>query len=549
MLKIFMLYLLFQITLWPGFFAQDRGFGTLPLAQKPGAGGAAGSGMENNPKYEQALEVYNRLVSARGDFRYPAPAFSMRAAERSVAYMDYDKLEITLEEKAFDVCAGFGDAATSAIAFLLAHELTHYYEKHAWRRGFVSEFKNLKIGMTLDSLADDAAHETEADYLGGFLAYSAGYGMFDRGAELIRSLYAAYGLPERLPGYPDLTDREVMSRRMAEKLARLVDVFEMANMLTAIGNYAEAYQCYRFVLMEYQSREIYNNLGVTAVLDALQYFKAGELKFHLPLELDLESSARRGLDMTDTRGQLLRQALLHFDAAISLDPNYAPSYLNKACVFALLGDAKRARFYAEEEALPIARQNNYTKTAHDAGVLLGILEAGKGNIQQAKQLFQSAATGGSAAGAINLKILNNESLAVERTANAGPQKAERIDAQTLAAIADAASYDPDRSVVLAKDLNFHQNPRQGDNSRLLISQNERTKMTTFFHVTGPGYTGKTIRQIGPGDDRAAIVAAYGEAQRTIETPNGQIMVYKKILFFVDADGKLRRWANYQQFIM
>lgn len=544
-----MLCLLAQMPLPAGILAQNRSFGTLPLALKPGVTGEAGAKIEHNPKYELALKVYNRLVAARGDFRYPVPAFSMRREERSVAYMNYDKLEITLEEKAFDVCAAYGDAAESAIAFLLGHELSHYYEKHAWRRGFVSEFKDLKIGMTLDSLVDDAAHETEADYLGGFLAYSAGYGMFDRGADLIRKLYAAYGLPNRLPGYPDLADRETMSRRTAEKLARLVDVFEMANLLTAIGNYADAGQYYRFVLMEYQSREIYNNLGVMVALDALQYFKPGEVKYRYPLELDLESSARRGMGMADTRALLLRQALLHFDAAISLDPNYAPAYLNKACVFALLGDAKRARFYAEEEARAIAEQNNYAKTALDAGVLLGILEADKGNAEQAKLLFRQAAAGGSSVGAINLKILNNEPPAMERAAPAGPQKAERIDGQTLAAIADAASYDPDKSVALSKTLSFHQNPKQGDNSRLFISQNERTGITTFFHITGTGYAGKTIRQTGLGDDRAAIVAAYGEAQRTIETPGGQIMVYKRMLFILNADGKLTRWANYHQFLM
>ena len=544
-----MFCLLLQITLWPGISAQNRSFGTLPLVLKPGATGDAGAKIEHNPKYELALKVYNRLVAARGDFRYPVPAFSMRGEERSVAYMNYDDLEITLEEKAFDVCAAYGDAAEPAIAFLLGHELSHYYEKHAWRRGFVSEFKDLKIGITLDSLVDDAANETEADYMGGFLAYSAGYGLFDRGADMIRKLYAAYGLPERLSGYPDLADREAMSRRTAEKLARLVEVFEMANMLTAIGNYAEAYQYYRFVLMEYQSREIYNNLGVTAVLDALQYFKPTEVKFRYPLELDLESSSLRGLGMADIRSQLLRQALLHFDAAISLDPNYAPAYLNKACTFALLGDIKRAQFYAESEARSIAQQNNYAKTALDADVLLGILEADRGNTEQAKQLFQRAAADGSAVAAVNLKLLNKEPLVMERATVAGPQKAERIDEQTLAAIADDAHFEPEKSVALNKDLSFHQNPKQGANSRLFISQNERTGITTFFHITGTGYAGKTVRQIGLGDDRAAIVAAYGEAQRTIETPAGQIMVYKRILFILNADGKLTRWANYHQFLM
>lgn len=524
--------------------AQSRSFGTLPLAQKPKASQQEGLSMSDSPKYQKALEVYNRLVAARGDFRYPVPAFSMRKEERRVAGMDYDQLEITLEEKAFDVCETYGDKADAALAFLLGHELTHYYEKHAWRRGFVSDFKGLKIAMKLDSLIDDAANETQADYLGGFLAYSAGYGLFDKGPEVIKKLYDAYNLPASLPGYPSLADRQTLGQRTEEKLQRLVEVFDMANLLTAVGKYSEAYEYYRFVLMEYQSREIYNNLGVTAVLDALQYFKEGELKFRYPVELDLESSATKGSGMVDARSKLLQQALLHFDAAISLDPHYAPAYLNKACVYALMGDVKRAQFYAEEEAGPAAHQYNYPKTALDVDVLSGILEAGKGNTDKAKEIFGTAAAAGSALAAINLKLLNNEALETEPTGMVGLLKAEKIDDQALALIADDAKFEPKKSITLSKTLTFHQNSKQGPNSFLYVSQNSQTEVNTFFHVTGPDYTGKTARQIGLGDNRAAIVKAYGEPLRTVETPQGQMMVYKKTIFILGAKGVLKRWVNY-----
>lgn len=544
-MKKTMLCVLFCVGIVTGAFAQNRSFGTLPLAQKPNVSGPAGNKMDDSPKYHKALKVYNRLVEARGDFRYPVPSFAMRNEERRVAGMDYDLLEITLEEKAYDVCESYGEASEAAIAFLLGHELTHYYEKHAWRSGFAHDFKDLMIGMQLDSLMDDAANETEADYLGGFLAYSAGYGLFDKGGDVIQKLYAAYGLPPKLPGYPSLPDRQVMSKRTGEKLERLVELFDMANLLTAVGNYPEAYEYYRFVLQEYQSREIYNNLGVTAVLDALQYFKEGELKFRYPVELDLESSGTRGSGMVDARAKLLRQALLHFDAAISLDPDYAPAYLNKACVYALLGDAKRARFYAAEEAGPKARQENkYPKTALDVDILIGILEANKGDTEKAKKIFTDAAAAGSALATVNLKILNNEALDAEMPGPGGLLKAERIDDQALAAIAEDIKIDVNKSIALSKNLIFHQNPAQGANSRLYVSQNERSGVNTLFHITGSGYQGKTVRQIGLGDDRAAIVKSYGEPLRSVETPLGQILVFKKIIFILGADGKLERWMNY-----
>jgi tetratricopeptide (TPR) repeat protein len=524
--------------------AQERSFGTLPMIQKPGVAALSGSKMDDTPKYEHALAVYNRLVQARGDFRFPVPTFSMRREERRVAGMDYGLLEIVLEEKAYDVCAGFGENAEGAIAFLLGHELTHYYEKHAWRRGFASDYKDLAIGLQLDSIYDAAANETEADYLGGFLAYSAGFGLFDKGGEVIGKLYEAYGLPQNLSGYPSLADRQTLGLRTAEKLARLVEVFDMANLLTAIGKYAEAYEYYRYIIMEYQSRELYNNLGVTAVLDALQYFNENELKFRFPVELDLESSATKGDGMVNVRASLLQQAILHFDAAISLDPGYAPAYLNKASAFALLGDNSRARFYADTEARQAALNGNYQKTVLDIDILLGILDWREGKEDKAKAAFKAAAEAGSALAARNLEILRDEPLGDETATFGGLPRPERIDGQNLALVADDVKVDRKRSITISPFLAFHQNPAQGENSRLFVNENSRTDELIFMHATGPGYQGKTARQIGLGDDRAAIVSAYGKPGRTVETPRGQIMVYKSTIFILGAEGKLERWVNY-----
>ncbi len=528
--------------------AQDRSFGTLPLAQKPGVSASkSGASMQESPKYKEALAVYNRLVTARGDFRYPVPAFSMKKEERSVAYMDYEAMEITLEEKAFDVCKEFGPASDAALAFILGHELSHYYEKHAWRRGFAWDYKDLEIGMQLDKVADDAANETEADYQGGFLAYSAGFGLFDQGDAVIDKLYKAYNLPPVLVGYPSLNDRQALGKRTAEKLTRLVEVFDMANLLTAAGLYSESYEYYRYVLNEYQSRELYNNLGVTACLDAMQYFKTGELTYRYPLELDLTSSASKGNDgMADARTKLLRQAIMHFDAAISLDPNYAPAYLNKACAYALLGDDKRAAFYASEEARPIAEARNNTKTAADIDVLLGILAAKAGKTDDAARLFESGAKNGSEIGRINLGILRKDPPAAAPDGFGGLPKPEKIDGYTLQAITDDPMFDKKLDIVIRKNLTFHQNPAQGAQSRLWISQNESSGRNSFFHTTSDGYPGKTARGIALGDPLEAIVdaKAYGAPDRVLETPLGQILVYPKIIFIVGEDGKLKRWVNY-----
>ncbi len=530
--------------------AQDRSFGALPLAQKPGAVRSAERYQKDTPEYQRALGIYNRLVAARGDFRYPVPAFVLQKAISRMAGIDYDRHEIYLEGKAYEICNSLGATSDAAIAFLLAHELAHYYEKHAWRKGFVQDYKDLNIGLQLNSLIDAAARETEADYVGGFLAYSAGFGLFDKGSDLLSKLYQAYNIPpEETDQYPSLSDRQAMSQRSAEKLSRLVEVFEMANLLTAIGHYSDAYAYYQYVLMTYQSREIYNNLGVTALLDALQYFSPTEQKFRLPIVLDPTSTATRDIATAPNRDSLIRQAIFHFDAAISLDPRYAPAYLNKACAFTLLKDYDRARFYAGVEAKQIATQYKLPQTALNADVLIGIIEALEGETHKAQTVLSLAANAGSDLATYNLLVLRNETITTETTDFPEPDKTEQIDNQALARIAAEGNVDNSKTVAFNSQMFFYQNPNQGPHSRLFAHENTATGKITYIHLTNPGYPGKTARQIGLGASRADIVDVYGKPGHTLETPNGQIMVYKKtrkMIFKLGADGKLEQWGNFME---
>ncbi len=528
--------------------AQNRSFGTLPMARVSDPA-AVSAGPIDSSAYQRALKVYERLAQARGDFRFPVPDFAMKKEEKSVAYINYYDMEVTLESKAYEVCASFGEAEMDgAIAFLIGHELTHYYEKHAWREGFVYEHQDLGIGIQLDTLADGAAQESEADYLGGFLAYSAGYGFFDKGDQMMDRLYAAYRLPEQIPGYPSLTDRKLMSQRSAEKLARLVDVFEMANLLTAVGKYQEALRYYRYLLMHYQSRETYNNVGVTTLLDAMRYFREGELKFKYPIQLDLESITARGGEEEGLRERMIRQALLHFDGAISLDPNYAPAYLNKACAFALLGDVERAKFYASVEGKAAAERGNYPKTATDIGILLGILADQAGEVALAGQYFQVAAERGSKLAAHNYNILKQLPPPPPAPASFSLSQ-ETIEGHELAILSRRLRVRLNKDVSISDNARFRQARPGGEagQSRVFIhelnSPEKREKL--YFHFTQEDYTGESGRGIKIGDTYEDVAAAYGHEPKTLETPNGAILVYNKNIFILDAQNKVKRWAVYQ----
>lgn len=527
--------------------------------------------IKSGPEYDKARKVYERLCDARGDLRYPAPIFLLTKEEGVVAKISYDKPEkIYLSLKAFKVCESFKHQSEAAIAFLLGHELTHYYEKHAWRWEFANSKNNLKIKRELDSLSriltqdpkqkltkdaaafeslihefDHVALEAQSDYLGGFLVYSAGFGIFDKGDTLIQKLYKEFKLDDNMEGYITRSERETMNRQSAARMKDLVEIFDMANLLSAIGRYPEAYQYYRFILSEYQSRELYNNVGATAMMQALKLFTSDEQGYRYPIQMDLEMAKSRGDEAVEKRTKLLNQAILHFDAAISMDPNYAPAFLNKACALALLDDYKRAYFYADVETRSVAL-GQYAGLLKDVEVLLGILDAKTKTtegIASAKKRFATiAAQKGGELAAYNLEKLNN------------PAKTELVKDEIVEEEIDGSSIflmeadieanlDP---LKVGQGLSFIRNPKKTANGQLYTSKS--SDGFTKFHLTNLDYPGKTSEGLSRGASREDILKAYksySETPKSIKTITGEILIYNGVLFMLN-DGKLARWVVYAE---
>jgi hypothetical protein len=506
---------------------------------------SGGESIMESDKYKIAYGIYKRLVEARGDFRYQEPRFIMSRTPKEGASMNYDSLEILLEEKAYNVCAKFGDQRDAALAIVLSHELMHYYEKHGWRREFSKSYKNLDIGIKLGGVVDDVTNETQADYLGGFLAYSAGFGLFDKSPELIQNLYNEYKLPDTLPKYASLEDRKKLSSATISKLELLVDAFEVGNLLTAIGKNAEARQYYQYVLREYQSREIFNNVGVTALREVM---KEDGGKFFYPVELDLKSRAGRGdgWGSSTKRKELLLLAIKNFDAAINMDPTYAPAFLNKACAYTMLADLTRAQYYAEIEAKELAKKNKLVKTESDANILLGIIAYMKNDSIKARQLFEAESKTNPLADK-NLRILLRlPDEETETPAFALSAKLENIDSISLASFSVNPLSDKGKTQKIDEKTFLFQYQVPKKASKIYFTQQEVTPdeyITHFFHLTQPGYKGKTGK-VAVGASRQEITDAYKAPVRTVETPIGEILVYKRAIFILEG-GKLVRWGIYQ----
>lgn len=326
-LKFFFSFVCIQLCILINLSAQSRSFGGLPILS-PKKQIQYQSNLNHLAEYGHVYGIYEKLVEAKGDRRMPVPQLNLRNEEAYVASMDYRLMEISIEKKAYDIAVKYGDAA---LAFLMAHELVHYYEKHGWRSQYADAVSDLKTGTVLRSLDDRVSNEVQADVLGGFLAYSAGFGIFDKGGLLINDLYKSYKMGDNLIGYPSRTDRIALSERNQTQIAQLSNIFEMAGLLTIVGKYKEAYAYYGYLLNKYQSRELYNNAGLTCMMYANSLVDPKDLKFDMPGIMDLEFSGdSRIASKIDLINVLIEEALNHFETAIIMNKKYLTSYINKA---------------------------------------------------------------------------------------------------------------------------------------------------------------------------------------------------------------------------
>lgn len=244
---------------------------------------------------------------------------------------------------------------------------------------------------------------------------------------------------------------------------------------------------------------------------------------------------------------LLKQAIQHFDAAISMDPNYAPAYLNKACALALLGDRARAYFYADVEARSVST-GKYAGNLDKVEVLLGILDATSNTpdaAAKARARFEKAkATDLSGLAAYNLAKLNNEAPA---PAPEDPGANEFFDDESIDGKDVSLMLYPEEDKMRTIDeiLTFHQNTTFTKNSRIYFNRRSGDN-SILFQAASSTYKGETARGIKSGATKAAIEKKYGVPRRSILTPDGQILVYPQILFIMKGDA-LERWVLVRKF--
>ncbi len=539
--KFYVLVIILSELMVPLLNAQNSNLKTLSFLQIKKDSYGVLKGTVNPLKYNKLKEIYNKLIQTKGDFRTPIPKLVLKNVEESVASIDYNSLEIVIEEKAYDICAKYGEGA---IAFLLAHELTHYYERHAWKNEFAIENSDLRVGQSVNKIEDQIINESQADCLGGFMSYSSGYSIDFNAEQVLNELYSAYKMDQIIPGYPTLSERVQLLKRSSDKLNSMIEVFNMANLLCLTGLFKESIAYYEYILMRYQSREIINNLGVVYLMQALQFFDAEELKYKYPIEMDIIPMNSRDAGSVREREALLREALHQFNIAIGMDPNYLPSILNKAIAYSILGELDKAQFYCEQEIISKSEGSEFSKTITDAIQLIGIIYDQKKQKELAVQNLNKAIQRGSDVAKYNLEIVNG-SIKLEQPNAPKNQSSQKLNGvMILDKFSDAPLFDDEKVKTINSTYSFKQFTNDSLDYVIYFNYNDNTEEINYFMLMNQNSTSSTELKINIGSSSEEVSQKYGKPNGRIESVQGSIWVYDQLYFIIGRQNSVIRWGSY-----
>lgn len=537
--------------------AQSRSFAGLPiLSSKKEI--QYQSNLNLQPEYERMLSIYDKLVAAKGDRRMPVPQLNLRNEEGYVASMDYRLMDISLEKKAYDVAVKYGDGA---IAFLLAHELVHYYEKHGWRSQFADAVSDLETGRVLKSLDDRVANEVQADVLGGFLAYSAGFGIFDKGGLLIDDLYKTYQMGDNLFGYPSKKDRITLSDRNKIQITKLSSMFEMAGLLTVIGKYEEAYSYYGFLLNKYQSRELYNNAGLTCMMSAHSLLHPDSIVFDLPGMMDVQFSGdSRSATSFEQINKLIDEAIIHFETCIIMNKSYLPSYINKASANIVKAinqsdmDLRKIAFSKTTHILDVELEEiknlhpelDFDSYMDEILILKSILAFFQNDKPTAINIMKKAADLGNEVAAKNLSILKG---APSSMITSGDKIQVNIDGMTAEKFLTAQLVSRNQTKIDSLNT-FRVADQKTENFKVLThdfkGNDQDLGYDIGFVVSKATLSSPFLEGLHLGSDKNEVINLLGKPIRSFSHLNGEILNFdNRLIIITNPEGKVDKVVDFK----
>lgn len=334
----------------------------------------AQSNLETNTK-KQIDIVFKQLITVFGSTKSVPEIVLVKKGKTAIAPAKYTPKpipKIEIDVALYKICQSFGKDSLNAIALVLSHELTHYYNDHLFCSDYA--FANLnknnpQLAKTIQnaSLFSRKEKETEADIKGFFFAAAAGFQPYGLQEKLIEKIYKIYNLPDIQNGYPTKQQRKIIAQSAETEAARLYGYFKAGLKALEEKKYDEAISAFKSANGKIPYRENLNNMGVARVRKALLLkLKNSEEdkfpdRFLYPIEIENKSRLNKEItrsldDNSDEMEKLLKDAQMEFQEAISLDPSFTKGYINLACVLDLLGNYPKSIGTILE--LPKEKQNS-----------------------------------------------------------------------------------------------------------------------------------------------------------------------------------------------
>ena len=483
---------------------------------------------------QEAQLVYQQLKQAVGDQRSNFPELKILDRQLNAASYRQTDNSLILEKPVLHLCAKLGDQRKAALAFLLAHELTHFYQHQDW-----GKHTCWTQGTSL---------EAEADLHGAFLAYLAGYQVKTVAPQILKAIYGHYQLAEKLAHYPSLAERQKIVGQALQKLQVLQSVHQHAAVLLALGFHQEAFVMYEYLLKQLKTKELYNNAGVSLLSLAWSgAFSKTAFRYHYPIELhselNLNPPTRTTQGLINTR-QLLGMAKRNFEQAKVLAPNDFSVLLNLACTFNLLETADWDTIwnYISNAEKAVQSPLELSKLSLIKGIVYALQDKKALAIKEFSHARQNQEhLGISQLVEQNLKVLNKQP--IQEVIHPFSKSKEQLDGLRLR---NFAQLDIDYTLPLLPfaGTKSHLKIKYLPHSTLLIIPAQ--KQTVVIQSTTSSIP-KTQQGIQVGDHLSKVQTTYAnQHMQTLNMDNGYLLLLPSLRLFFELDNqqRIQRWGIY-----
>lgn len=244
--------------------------------------------------------IWDQLLKVNGEGDFPPQLKVQSLGTKGPAF--YSKRTVYLEADLPAVLdSAFGDQAESALSYVLAHELAHHNCDHICshfvRRGMKGTETSQLMRDADQQRADSRKHESEADLLAGLYGHIAGFRPLDVADSTLQFLYDRYHLPDSIPGYPSLEERQTIADNARTQLDQVALAYDMAWITCALGMYGASAFLTESILIEtkYNAPEIYELLALAKFLEAVEFLSEDYPKLAMwgwPIALSHETNAK-----------------------------------------------------------------------------------------------------------------------------------------------------------------------------------------------------------------------------------------------------------------